>query len=496
MFLINLLVLGCILLYILLNLYIYLMRIKYKHFKSPPVPISPIWFLGALPEFMEYAKRSEKLVLYAFYDTYGWDVFVIHLFTRNMIFCLDLSVISKVCNDRVMFPKNKMFHDVLKSVAGIRIFGEYGLLNDTGTDVWHAKRRVMEPAFHKGFLRTIMTDLNIVVENLMSRLREKDSHTFDITEEFCRAAFESISVCGFNWNQELLEKHGEQSLKLASTMVKVITLSFKEYATFNFPWSRREEKRELRKNMPRMRDVARTHLLDRLENTNEDKEDILSHLIRSIQCSDQLTLEDLVDEYLTFIGAGMETTAITMAITLFYLSVYPEVYKKVQQEIDEVFEDTDDLSFDDLNKMVFLEMVIKECMRLKPPVMATTRKCNKDKVVINDIYIPEGAVVIVPIDALHKDPRYWENPHEFNPERFAPEAKRNITRFTYMPFMLGQRTCIGQHFAMLEMKIVIAKIVREFVVENPKPEVKYIETVGNITARPSDGVTVRLLSRM
>ena len=495
MFLLYILLLTCLLIYFLLNVYIYFERRKYKHFKSPPVPISPIWFLGVLPEFMKYAKSSKRIVMYEFYRTYGWDVFVIPVISQNIVFCMDLRVLPKVCNDRVTFPKSKRLQSIFKSVAGVRVFGKYGLLNEPGTDLWLAKRRVMEPAFHKAFLKSIMTDFNVVVDNLVCRLRKRDAQTFDITEDFCRAAFESISVCGFNWDEELLEKHGEHSLRLATIMVNILSLAFKEMATFNLPWSRRAEKQQLRENLPRMRDITRAHLLNRLDNPNTGKEDILSYIVRSNQCSDQLTLEDLVDEYMVFIGAGMETTAIAMAITLFYISVYPDIHQKVQEEVDEVFGQKSELSFEDLNKLVYLEMVIKEGLRLKSPVTGASRQCNKDNVVINDTYIPKGAVIFIPIGALHTDSRYWENPHEFVPERFAPDAKSKITKFAYMPFMLGQRNCIGQNFAMLEIKIVISRIIRDFVVENPTPEVKDIETRVAITARPCDGVTVRFLSR-
>ena len=496
MILISLLIGGCLLLYIIVNVYVYLERRKYCHFKSPPVRISPIWFLGVLPEYLSYTKKTKGLVFYEFHRVYGWDLFVIPIFTRNFIFCLDLGMLSTVCNDRITFPKSDGIRNILGSIAGTRIFGEHGLLKDPGSNLWQAKRRTIEPAFKKASLKMIVKDLNLITENLINRLQKNGSpNTVDITKEMCRTGFEAVSVCGFNWSQELLKKNGDDVLEQANIVINTISLAFREIATFNFPWSRRPEKRKLNKNLPILRRLVRTHLQDRMKNHSNGEDDIMSHIIRSNKCSDHLTIEDLVDEYLLFVFAGMDTTAIVMAITLFNLARYPEVLRKVQNEVDEVFGDKNELAFEDVNKLVYLEMVFKETMRLKPPATWTARQCKKDNVIISGHAIPKGAEIIVPIQAIHKDPFAWERPEEFIPERFSPEGRRNNTSVSHMPFMIGQRRCIGKNFAMLEMKTVVSRIVRDFRIENPDPHLREVETGGALTARPVNGVNLRLISR-
>ncbi|XP_063688462.1 cytochrome P450 3A16-like [Bolinopsis microptera] len=182
-----------------------------------------------------------------------------------------------------------------------------------------------------------------------------------------------------------------------------------------------------------------------------------------------------------------------MAITLFYLANNNEILSKVREEIDSVAERGQMLEFEDVNKLVYMQMVIKECMRVKPPVRGVGRVCAKDNVSVNGLNIPKGADIFIPIMALHHDSRHWDKPEVFNPERFSSGSK--VKSFSYLPFMAGPRSCIGKNFAMLEAKMIISRVVQEFDIENPYTEITDLETHGLITARPLDGVKLKLNPR-
>ena len=424
---------------------------------------------------------------------------MIPIFNRNFIFCMDLGILHKVCNDRITFPKSDEIRKILGSVAGERIFGDHGLLKDPGSNLWLAKRRAMDPAFRKASLKSITNGVNMVTDHLIRRLqRNCSSQPLDITKEMTRAGFETISVCGFNWNEEVLEKHGEETLQHAVVIIDTISLVLREKFTFDFPWSRLGEKQKLKESVPKIRSFIKEHLLNRMKSLpkNGDKNgDILSHIMKSNQCSDQLTIDDLVDEYLLFLMAGMDTTAITMATTLFYLTAHPDILAKAQSEVDEVFGNKTELEFEDLNKLVYLELVIKEAMRIKPAVTWTTRQCKKHNVSINGVRIPKEAEIMVPIQSIHMDPSLWDRPNEFLPERFLPEARRNSKPLSYLPFMIGQRSCIGRNFAMLVSKTVLSRVIREFDLEGADPGLKDVEMGGALTSRPVNGVNLKLSCR-
>ena len=485
--------------YLGLNVYIYHIRRQYRHIVSVQIPVGVVWFLGAM---LDIRKRLVRLgedkdghdVFREYHTELGCDVFVIPIIRKNLVMCYKLSIMSRVLTDRSAFRKSELFAKVFSHVGGTRIFGDHGLLNEPGTDLWATKRKIMDPAFRKAFLRTTLNDLNRVANNLINTLsNELYKDAFDVTNNLAKSALEAVSICGFAWDEDIVTKHVDEALNMATVLLKTLALRFKSN-TFEFPGFWRKEKYELNQAVIPMRNALKNHLKYRIENAGANqKDDILSYIIKANMVSDVLTVEDIIDEYLVFVTAGMETTAITMAVALFYLSTHPEIYKRVQDEVDVVYGANDELSFDDVGKLVYLEMVVKECLRLKPPARSTTRQCMLDGIVVDEVAIPKGSIVIINYNELHIDPRYWENPLQFNPDRFA--SSKSITNYTYMPFSAGNRSCIGKSFAMLEAKVIVSKIIHQFNVINPQPDVKDFPVTTKIVSKPRDGIFIKLLPR-
>ena len=324
------------------------------------------------------------------------------------------------------------------------------------------------------------------------KMKAECGHAFEISELLARTAFEVVSSCGFDWSEEMIEKHGDAALNMSYVLVKVLALVYKDPLSFKIPWARLSEKQEFRNAVLPMREVNKKHL-ETVKDEAVTKDNILSNIIQANSCSDELTIEDVVDDYNTFITAGMETTGITMACAIWFLSKN----QKAQAEVDSVMGDRDQLIFEDLTKLVYTETIIKETLRLKTPLAGTIRQCIKNHgASVNGVHFPKGTQLFVPYPNLHVHARYWKDPDVFDPERFAPSSAKNIAPCTYMPFSTGPRNCIGKNFAMLEMKIILANILRNFVVVNANPDEKELETVRHVTIRPINGVNVRLVSRV
>ena len=132
---------------------------------------------------------------------------------------------------------------------------------------------------------------------------------------------------------------------------------------------------------------------------------------------------------------------------------------------------------------------------MKGPAFVTQRVCKNDNVVVEGVHFPKETAVFVSLDVIQNDARYWEEPSVFNPDRFSGDSGKNIGGFTYMPFSAGPRNCIGKNFALLEMKVVLANIIRKFNFVNPNPGVKDPPRMGAFTIRPLDGVPVKIYSR-
>jgi cytochrome P450 len=189
---------------------------------------------------------------------------------------------------------------------------------------------------------------------------------------------------------------------------------------------------------------------------------------RDPQASDLLSLltakgvdeRQVRDEIATFIIAGFETTAITLTWILYVLSQHPDAERRLYEEASAVLGDRKPTAAD-VSKLTYTTMVVHEVLRLYPPLWTLERTALEDDEVAG-YRIPKGEGVVICPYVIHRNPRYWERPEEFDPERFSPERFHAIERFTYVPFLVGPRQCIGNYFAMAEIPLIIAMIAREF----------------------------------
>lgn len=174
--------------------------------------------------------------------------------------------------------------------------------------------------------------------------------------------------------------------------------------------------------------------------------------------------EEAVEDhlYLIFI-AGIMTSHTTICTTLLLLAVYPEYQERIVEELQSIFDKVDSpVSLDDLANMPLTEMVLKESMRLFPPLLILARKCAKDVPVKSGV-IPKDTTVIVSLPKIHRDPKQWGvNANDFYPERFSPDNMSNMHQFSFLSFSKGARNCIGAKYAMMAMKIFLAHLLRQY----------------------------------
>lgn len=179
--------------------------------------------------------------------------------------------------------------------------------------------------------------------------------------------------------------------------------------------------------------------------------------------------EDLLAQCLLFFSAGFETVSTCLSFTCYELLMHPEVQEKLHAEILAVQEQLEGkpLDYDSLMNMKYLDCVISESLRKWPPAIVIDRECAADFELRDEagellVKLRKGELVHVPIVALHYDPDNFEEPHEFRPERFDGEHKHEIRPFTYLPFGVGRRNCIGQRMALMEVKSLIYQLILRF----------------------------------
>lgn len=169
-------------------------------------------------------------------------------------------------------------------------------------------------------------------------------------------------------------------------------------------------------------------------------------------------------EVLLFFSAGYETSSTTMSFALLELTQHQDIQDKLREEIREVLQrHNGKMSYDALQEMIYCESVIKETLRMYPPLAILPRTCTKNyKIPNSDVVIEKGTSLKIPVWGIHNDPDYFPNPTEFNPDRFSPENKHKINPYTYIPFGDGPRQCLGLRFAMMESKVGLAVLLRNY----------------------------------
>merc|ERR1719414_611771 len=174
-----------------------------------------------------------------------------------------------------------------------------------------------------------------------------------------------------------------------------------------------------------------------------------------------ITSEMIDSQSMVFLTAGFETTANTMTSMILYFATYPDLQEKAYEEIIACLGDDENITHEHIKEMDYLEAFTKETLRIKPPIAEHDRFCVKDTVICG-VPIKKGTAIQLPIPASHFDEEFFPEPNVFNPDRFLKENEDKIIPYTWRPFGAGNRVCIGQRFALLEIKIFVAKLLQKF----------------------------------
>jgi cytochrome P450 len=219
-------------------------------------------------------------------------------------------------------------------------------------------------------------------------------------------------------------------------------------------------------------------------------DDLLSLLMaaRDEETGEGLSDKELRDQAITIIGAGYETTTQALAWTWYLLAKHPEIENKLHAEISEVLGGRTP-TFDDLSKLKYTLMVFQEAMRLYPPIWMISRAASEADE-IGGYRVPANSEILLLPYITHRNPKYWDNPKEFNTEHFLPEKVAARPRFAYFPFGGGARQCIGNNFALMEAQLIIATVAQKYRLrltdEQPiKPET-------SVTLRPNRSLRMAL----
>ena len=359
-----------------------------------------------------------------------------------------------------------------------RLLGE-GLLTSEG-EFHRRQRRLAQPAFHRQRIAGYANVMSDYAERHIANW--EDGKELDLAQEMMSLTLNIVAKTLFNANVDDETKDVREALTTILEMFNLLLFPFSEILEkLPLPQSRRFNKSKAKL------DSIIYRIVEERRKSGEDAGDLLSMLIFATDTEGDgkgMTDEQLRDEAMTIFLAGHETTANALTWTFYLLSQNEEVEKKLHEELDGVLPDGKLPTMEDVPKLKYTEKVFAESMRLYPPAWALGRLVIKD-VEIGGYHIPKDSLVLMSQYVIHRDPRYYEDPERFNPERWTTDPK-DTKQFTYFPFGGGARRCIGDQFAWMEGILLLAVIARKWKLRHV-PEHK-VETQPLFTLRPKYGM--------
>lgn len=371
----------------------------------------------------------------------------------------------------------------LRSPFFHRLVGN-GLVTSEG-DFWRRQRRLAQPAFHRqriGSYGEVMVDYT---ERAITKWRQGEQR--DVARDMTRLTLEIVVKTLFNSDVSSDADH-------VGRMLSEIVKPFASQATLKWILDNRLPTPGHRKYFKAVSEIDRIvfRIISERRASGHDEGDLLSMLLQA-QDEDGSQMNDgqLRDEVMTLFLAGHETTALALTWSWYLLASNPEAESKFHAELDRVLAGRLP-AVSDLPHLKYTEMIAKEAMRLYPPAYAVGREAVED-CEIGGYRVPRGTQLFAFQWVTHRDPRFYEDPDRFYPDRWAEDSPERQAKYAYFPFGGGPRQCIGNYFAMMEVVLLLATIGRRFRFALA-PDHK-VEVLPVLSLRPKNGIKVIVAER-
>ena len=409
---------------------------------------------------------------------YG-PVFYYRAFNRHVYFLNDPELIKSVLLTNYQnFTKGEVLQ-VSRSVFG------NGLLTSEG-EAWLRQRRLIQPAFHKDKINSYGEIMVARTEDMIATWKEGQAR--DIHQDMMGLALEIVTGALFRTD---LAQHKSPFGRALNTI-----LELSAGARMLLP--------PLLRAIPtpgnlrywravRQLDEIVFELIRKERSANGSRGGLISALLGARDEDGRpMTDTQLRDEVITMLLAGHETTAVSLSWIWYLLAQYPAVEAKLWEELDQVLAGRPPVAAD-LPRLVWTECIVKEGMRLYPPVWAVVRSPIRD-CEIGGYHVTARSNIVMSQWVVHHDPQLYPEPDAFRPERWLGEAAKALPKFAWFPFGGGPRSCIGSGFAMLEAALVLATVAQRYQLRlaSDRP----VQPTPTITLRPRGGVQVTPIRRV
>lgn len=382
------------------------------------------------------------------------------------------------------YGKSDFFLNAMGAVQGVGLFTSEG-------EFWRSHRKLAQPAFHQAQLIKLHEVMLSCVQSLIREWEEKpEGEVIDIADEMTRLTLKIVSLTLFS-----VDISGESD-QLRSALVTGIRYVYRRMTAPLSPplWVPTHQNREFRQAKKTIDRIVLEIIRARREQPTEDV-DLLSMLLaaKDEETGEGMSDRELLNEVITLINAGHETTATTLAWTWQLLGTHPKVMAQMQAEIDDVLQGGPP-TFEKLPQLQYIRRVFDESLRLCPPGMSLAPRVAKEDDEIGGYRIPKGSILNIATYYTLRHPDFWQDPETFDPNRFLPERVAQRPKSVYMPWGAGPHICIGKNFAVMESMMILSAIAQRFQVKLVSQQP--VEIDPRFTLRPKHGVKVTLNKRI
>jgi cytochrome P450 len=387
---------------------------------------------------------------------------------------------------QVLVDEPEKFHKPWLLKRAFRPFAGEGLLTSDGL-FWKQQRKLIQPAFHH---RALSGYVDVMVRHTRQMLETFDEgRVIEVQAQMSALTLGVVVECLFGGD---VSRHADEVGRLMTIVLDAS--NHRLNSVLRMPsWVPTKRHLRERRAMRRLDAILR-ELIEVRRRAPDAGHDLLSMLLSSVDQDSGARMSDqqLRDEMMTLFLAGHETTANLLTWTWFLLAQYPEAERELFDEIDRVLQRrTPTLA--DLPNLPYAEMVIRESLRLFPPAPGLVREPIED-VTIGEFLVPKGSLISIHTFTMQRDARFFPEPERFEPSRFQAGWEQRVPRYAYLPFGAGPRVCIGNGFAMMEARLILATVAQQWRMRlDADQEIVPIQLV---TVRAKNGIRMRLERRI
>jgi cytochrome P450 len=356
-----------------------------------------------------------------------------------------------------------------------------GLLTTDG-EIHRHQRKMLNPFFRSNSLVKYTETMTYCATELARSLMDKE--VVDVAQEMMNSTLKIAIECFF-------EGDLSEDISALTAAFTCATQYLSDRTTTLYPipssWPSKKN-RAFHQAMQTIEQIIQ-RIVDNRKRSKEKRDDLLSLLIE--QQSGENGDPSIHDQIKTILFAGHETTANALSWTCYLLVKHPDTYQRMVAEIDHVLAGQAP-TYADLSRLPYVAQVLKEALRLYPPVYILQRQTIAP-ITVGPYDLPEGTAIGISPYVLHRQAQYFPQPYRFDPDRFASDSEQQIPRYAYLPFGAGSHACIGSAFALLEAQLILIRLVQHMTFELAPGH--HVEPEPLITLRPRGAMNLRVRRR-